>query len=312
MARKPERLSYRTRTREQGSGLAALVKALSGDVPRVIGELSTGSVLLGADTKRRARRGPADVPYVDAGHEHAEIACVIRGACLVKMGAKWFEAKEGDVCIFPSQLEHSDTFLKRSRSYSLLWFSLGNDEIGSHLTRYSRSAGFNVLFRTFCDTAVSAPRLMKDLSDMAASGPVTGASLVRLKACLLELCSLVLNHSLQMGAKERGDWRSKMVDEVMEHIRDHYPESPSLAEISDHVRLSPNYLCSLFRKHTGQTIFTFLNSIRMKKAEELLLGTTLSVKEIAKQTGFRSAHYFSRTFRRIHGTSPSVFRERHG
>ena len=169
-----------------------------------------------------------------------------------------------------------------------------------------------MLFRAFCDTAVSAPRLVKDLSDIAAGGPVAGPSLVRLRACLLELCSLVLNHSLQIGAAERGEWRSKIVDEVMEHIRGHYPESPSLAEISDRVRLSPNYLCSLFRKHTGQTILTFMNSIRMKKAEELLLGTTLSIKEIAKQTGFRSAHYFSRTFRHIHGASPSGFRERHG
>jgi len=304
-------MSYRESKPDESAGLKALVRALSCDAPRVIGELSAATVLLGTATKRRPRRGPAHAPYVDTGHERTEIACVIGWACLVKMGAKWFEAREGDVCMFPSLLEHSDAFVRRSRPYSLLWFSVDREQVGAHLTRYSRSAGFNVLFRTFCDTAVSAPRLVKDLSDIAAAGPVGAASLARLKACLLELCSLVLNHALQAGSAERGDWRSKVIDEVMEHIRDHYPESPSLAELSDHVRLSPNYLCSLFRKHTGRTIFTFLNSVRMKKAEELLLGSALSIKEIAKQTGFRSAHYFSRTFRHIHGMSPSVFRERH-
>ncbi|MEW6359049.1 MAG: AraC family transcriptional regulator [Planctomycetota bacterium] len=304
-------MSYRTSAAGDPAGMRAIVRVLSCDAPRLIGRLSAGSALLGAATRRRARRGPTDMPYGDAGHERAEVACVIAGACLVKMGGRWIEAKEGDICVFPPMLGHCDAFVRRDRPYSLLWFSLDRERIGAQLTRYARRTGFNVLFRTFCDTVVAAPRLTKDLLDIA-GGPVADASLIRLKAELLELCSLVLNHCLQTETTQRGDWRSRVVDEVMEHIRDHYPDSPSLAELSDHVRLSPNYLCSLFRKHTGQTILTFLNSIRMKKAEELLLGATLSVKEIARQTGFRSGHYFSRTFRRIHGMSPSVFRARHG
>ena len=295
-----------------GSGLKAIIAALSSEIPRIIADLDPRRVVVGgASVRPAARRAPATLPYLGQTHDHIEIASVLSGRCLVQMNNRFFQVKQGDVCFFTPGLQHTDTFVKRDSAYSLLWFSLGRQMVGSHLTRYSRRTGFNVVFRVSYDTVMASPRLTKDILNAVSSAPVSDSSLVHLKVYLLELSSILLNRLIQEVSSPREDWRRRVIQDAARYLQGHYLENPSLAEISAHVRLSPNYLCSLFHKHTGRTIVAHMNALRMKKAEDLLLNSGLSMKEIAAQTGFRSAQYFSRTFHRMQGASPARFRQDH-
>ena len=299
-------------TASQGGGLKAIIAALSSRIPRAIGGLdSRGLFTAGRFARRPSRCKPTTLPYPSQTHDHIEIACVLSGRCLAQMGDKYFALKPGDVCIFTPGLEHSDTFVGRDCPYSLLWFTLGSQRAGAHLTTYSRRTGFNVVFVASCETVVSAPRLTKDILTAVSRLRTQEEAVIHLKACLLGLASVLLNHLVQKGARPQHDWRSRVIDDAVEFLKARYLENPSLSEVSNRVRLSPNYLCALFHKHTGQTIVGFLNGLRMKRAEELLLNSHRRMKEIAGETGFRSAHYFSRAFHRMHGVSPSAFREAH-
>jgi len=293
----------------RAGGVNALVKALSAGVPMAIAGLSPERLLPGRTTKRRSTtRRPPHLPYADQTHERIETACVMSGKCVVQMGDRFYRVAPSDVCVFAPGIRHADTFVDRNTPYSLLWFSIDSRQIGTHLTRYSRSLGFHIIFGAASEAVVSAPRLTKDIVEISKRKRVDRASLIQLKACLLELCSVMLHHVLRMDASAQDDWHRTVADDVAAYLQDRYVRNPSLAEISSHVRLSPNYLCSLFRKQTGETVFSRLNALRMRKAEELLLQSRLSMKEVARESGFASAHYFSRTFRRIHGMSPTAFR----
>lgn len=296
---------------EHERGLRVAVAALATGLPQTIAALGARSLLLGGRRGRRPlRRVRPAFPYTDHTHERIELACVIKGRCLIRMGNGCYEAREGDVCFFAPQVEHSDTFVERDCSYRLLWFVIERENVGAHVTEYSRRAGFNIVLATGYETTVAAPHLTRDILRAVADAEA-GGSLVRFKAILLDLDSIVLGRLLREDAAPPPDWRGKVVDEALEYLGSHYLDNPSLAEISNHVRLSPNYLCALFRKHTGRTIFSHINSLRMGKAEELLVHSNRSMKEIARETGFGSAHYFSRTFRRAHGVSPIQFRRAH-
>lgn len=292
-----------------------MLRVLSREIPHIVGDLSAQSLLAGGAPTAKPRRKPTQkrsrlLPREADVHEHAEICCVVGGRCLVRMGPEWIEAAQGDVCVLPPRMEHRDSYVAAGIPYSLLWIPLGAERIGGHLTRYSRSVGFKVVFHASCETA-SAARIARDMLRTIAEGAARGDLVLRLKAHVWEMCSLLLNHCLRMDAGSRANWGAKIIGEAMAYIRAHYPEDPSLSEISSHVHLSSSYLSSLFRKHSGQTMSGYVNSLRMGKAEELLLDSRLSVKQIAAQTGFRSAHYFSRSFRRLHGTAPMRFRELH-
>jgi transcriptional regulator GlxA family with amidase domain len=60
---------------------------------------------------------------------------------------------------------------------------------------------------------------------------------------------------------------------------------------------------------TGQSASHYIRSFRLKKAHEMLLATSKSVSEIAYETGFSDANYFSRVFAQEFGLPPSDVRK---
>lgn len=64
----------------------------------------------------------------------------------------------------------------------------------------------------------------------------------------------------------------------------------------------------LYKQMTGSPPWRFLLECRLRKAEELLLSTTLRISEIAHLCGFEDEFHFSRTFHRSRGLSPTLFR----
>lgn len=68
------------------------------------------------------------------------------------------------------------------------------------------------------------------------------------------------------------------------------------------------YLCTIFKKYSGITIQSYLNQLRMQRAKYLLRETEKSVQDIAYELSFENPLYFSRTFKKLEGVSPSSFR----
>ena len=65
----------------------------------------------------------------------------------------------------------------------------------------------------------------------------------------------------------------------------------------------------LFKELTGLPPQQFLQQMRLQKAAELLVSTTLSVKEIAYQTAWEDEYYFSRQFRKKYQLPPREYRK---
>jgi AraC-like DNA-binding protein len=86
----------------------------------------------------------------------------------------------------------------------------------------------------------------------------------------------------------------------------------SLAEVARGIRVSPDYLARIFRRDMGDSVGDYIRSRRIARAKGLLIGSSLSIKEIAQRTGFRDQLYFWRVFKKETGMSPSEFRSGHG
>ena len=75
------------------------------------------------------------------------------------------------------------------------------------------------------------------------------------------------------------------------------------------IYVSPYYLCQLFKEEKKETFSEFVTARRMETAKQLLLGSQLSVDEVAVQCGYGSSSYFSTVFRKQAGVSPREFRK---
>jgi AraC-like DNA-binding protein len=84
-----------------------------------------------------------------------------------------------------------------------------------------------------------------------------------------------------------------------------------LSSAARRAALSPAYLARLLKASTGLTFLQHLRRFRVRHADQLLLTTRLSIKEIAARCGYNGPGSFDRDFRRVHGCAPSVWRAEH-
>jgi AraC-like DNA-binding protein len=87
-----------------------------------------------------------------------------------------------------------------------------------------------------------------------------------------------------------------------------YDEPLSLEEMADMAVFSRFYFSRVFRSITGTSPGRFLTAIRLYKAKNLLLETTMSVTDISYQVGYNSPGTFSSRFTRSVGISPARYR----
>ena len=92
-------------------------------------------------------------------------------------------------------------------------------------------------------------------------------------------------------------------------IREYYKDGITLDEISRRLRVTPEYLGTLFHREVGTSFSTYIRNVRMDKARELLCGTQLKLYEIAEKTGYSDPKYFSKVFREVTGLTPAEYRK---
>lgn len=91
-------------------------------------------------------------------------------------------------------------------------------------------------------------------------------------------------------------------------IQEHYSENIGLDEIAGTVGLSKEYLCQIFKRHTGSTLLEHLTQTRISEAKvQLLSYPQKTVGEIARLCGFDSPSYFCSVFKKTEHMTPQQF-----
>lgn len=99
------------------------------------------------------------------------------------------------------------------------------------------------------------------------------------------------------------------VEEAKAYIQNHYSRDISLDEVSQRVNISPYYFSKIFKEDVGEGFVEYLTKIRMDKAKELLTTTEYSMKEICSMVGYADPNYFSRSFKKNVGVTPTEYKQ---
>lgn len=115
----------------------------------------------------------------------------------------------------------------------------------------------------------------------------------------------ILSLSLKSGDK------SKYIMEAISYISSHYSESDiSVGTIARSLGISEGHLSHLFKKETDYTVMSYITRCRVRAAMKLLLNCRYKIYEVAELVGYKDIAYFSSTFKRIAGVSPSEYQGR--
>ena len=131
-------------------------------------------------------------------------------------------------------------------------------------------------------------------------------SIVGLRSAVLALLTdLCTNHAFTSRKNSSQTSASEeYVKRVLEHINKNYTDSICLESLAELCGITKFHLAREFKKHTGQTVFTYINTLRCQNAEHCI-SNGMSVTEAAYASGFDSLSYFSRTYKKRMGTPPS-------
>jgi two-component system response regulator YesN len=109
--------------------------------------------------------------------------------------------------------------------------------------------------------------------------------------------------------REQIDANENFKDLLM-FIYQNYNQELYLKELSAKFFINETYCCELFRKVTGRTFSEYINSLRIKKAYDLLDTTGLTVDEVAREVGYKDYYYFNKVFKKYTGLTPFKYRRK--
>lgn len=144
-----------------------------------------------------------------------------------------------------------------------------------------------------------------------ANAPIGSEQLIRcyLEALLIRLLRKIHDDSVVSSpyVLSAHDYDDELVKQALEFMKDHITEGISLSEISASLHVSKTKLKDLIKRSTGLTVMELFNRMKIERAKILMREQPYNFTEISQLLGFSSIHYFSKTFRKATGMSPTEY-----
>lgn len=101
---------------------------------------------------------------------------------------------------------------------------------------------------------------------------------------------------------------AKPVREVVTLLENNLYATLTIDEICLKTAYSRAYLFRVFKAQTDNTIMEYYMHLKIQRAKQLLRENNLSVKEISETLAFNEPNYFTKTFKRLTGLTPTTYK----
>ena len=238
-------------------------------------------------------------------HKYIEMAIVLEGASIIQIDSNYYTLSKKQICIIDKNVEHRLGWLDSSQDCSsILWISITGETIRTSFSTYTQSGRQKI---SGIDIYTEGEFLMNEICCelREKKDGYVKAIFIYISAFLT-----LLIRNFKLPVKETMiPWNTQIVDEIKNYIRNHLDSHITLQEISNKVYLSPNYISTLFRQVTGQTITQYILDNKIRHAALLLSNNELTLSEIAAKLGFYDQFHFSKVFKSFTGQSPTKYRK---
>jgi len=100
------------------------------------------------------------------------------------------------------------------------------------------------------------------------------------------------------------------IGHIFNYLMQHYDRNITLEEVAEEAHMTPQAFCRYFKKHTRQTLVSFLNEMRINEAcKKLTSGNFENISAVAYTCGFNSLTNFNRVFKSVMGQAPKTYLE---
>ncbi|MBQ4099385.1 MAG: AraC family transcriptional regulator [Clostridia bacterium] len=243
-------------------------------------------------------------------HYNVEIIRVKKGELLITLDNKKILAKKGDIVFVNSETLHGA--IPSDCEYDCVVFNLAFLKTG------------NVACDSFLDSLLNHNAVvLEKITSLAGKTAINKLfSALKTRENGFQFIVFGAVNELIGSLKENIDYSYKIdgltqkdeknvakLKRILSFIRDNFDKELTLDDMANASGLSTKYFCSFFKNMTGKTPFGYLNDYRIERASRKLLGSDLPITQIAFSCGFNDLSYFIKTFKKIKGCSPKLYRK---
>ncbi len=133
-----------------------------------------------------------------------------------------------------------------------------------------------------------------------------------IKSEIVKMLIFIGRYQTEVGEKRiEMSGTDNKVFEIIQYIRNNYDKPISLTTIAEIFYINKHYLSRIFKKVTCFTVVEYINSVRVIKAQDLLLSSNKNMLDIAFEVGFNSMSNFGKVFKANTGISPREYKAKH-
>ena len=234
-------------------------------------------------------------------HKEFEIYYMKEGSCTYHIEEHSYRVKQGDVVLVPGNLSHRTTYT------------------GSAHTRFLVNCSYEYLPKPVLERLETVGPLYRNIKTISQLEELfakieheymhaDALSVEVLKCFTAELLFVILRHKNEHEKIAQG---SNLITMVQEYVQNNYMNEVKLSSLAEMFCVSQEHLSRVFKQETGIGFKDYLMKYRLKKAEEMLRHETgRAVSEVAYACGFNDGNYFSYTFKKAYGISPTQIRRK--
>jgi AraC-like DNA-binding protein len=242
-------------------------------------------------------------------HEEYELILITRGQGTLMMGDYLGQYKTGDVYFIASNLPH--WFRKQNANMigSAIVVHFKKDIFGETFLSLPELKNINKVLKK--NEGIQLKKALKEniATHLKRLSNIPGYYRIQQLLLFLQLIGSSSSYTVHTKSFETND---ESVDQTISLIFDfsfkHYHDKITLEQVAELSNMSIPTFCRFFKKGVKKTYFEFLQELRINHASKLLTDTNKPVLEICYESGFNSWGHFSKKFREIKKTSPSMYR----
>jgi AraC-like DNA-binding protein len=257
---------------------------------------------------------PKDNAYPRILHAHedfVEIVLICSGEAIFMINGKHYPVKAGDLVIYNSKNIH-DELVEPGNNFSSLCCAVKGMAIKGLRINALVSDDEIPIFSCgeYYPTLHSLASHMFQMLCLEYPGGEESCYYL-LKAYLLQVQHVIdeSHHLKKTEGYDRKDAQNSLANRVKNYIDKYYYEEISLKSISEELNISLYYMAHVFKQVWGYSPKQYMIRRRIGEAQTLLIGTELTIINIANRVGFSDSSHFNTLFAKNAGMSPRVYRK---
>lgn len=248
-------------------------------------------------------------------HDCIELVLIEQGKGTIFIENSKFCIESGDIYIFNNLERHGATFTGTVKTlviyFNPVFVWQGGDFDYEYIKPfYNRSINFSNCIRKDHHLSFELVRVIKRIEDEWNTRD-DGYKLM-VKALLMELLATFSRHfklNTEVTEEKRSFFKSyDRIRSVIEYLNENFKKNPNLAELSKIAMMNKTYFSTYFKEIMQTTVHEYIMNLKINSACSLLKTTNRNIIDICADCGFESLSSFNKSFKKVIGKTPSVFR----